>query len=572
MRKLLIYLKPYKILLAAAILLMTGQAIANLYLPDLNANIINNGVLQGDISYIIRMGLFMLLIAVLVMGAAVLAFACNARISAAFGRDIRGSIFRKIASFSQHDIGLFGTPSLITRSTNDVLQVQQIIQMGLSVMILAPINFGGGIIMALRQDVKLSQVLLVTLPVMVIGTYLFLRIAIPLFTVMQQRLDKVNQIAREKLSGVRVIRAFVKVKYEEKRFAKASLDWLKTGLSVQYLMALMMPLIVITFQLTSLAIVWFGSLRIDRGLIPFGNLSAVLMYAMQIMLSITMGTTVFMMLPRAMASARRINAVLSTDPALKEMQGPARLPTSALSLTFENVTFTYPGAKNPVLKDISFSVLPGQTVAVIGSTGCGKSTLVNLIPRFYDVTSGRILLGGLDIRRLRQEDLHERIGFISQKPLLFSGTVADNIRFGKNDASEEEIWQALRIAQAEGFVKAKEEGLFSLVSQGGVNFSGGQKQRLCIARALVRRPDIYIFDDSFSALDFKTDAQLRRALARETGRAITFIVAQRVGTVMNADLIIVLENGRITGLGQHWELLKNCRSYQELVDSQLMSI
>ncbi|MCL1873384.1 MAG: ABC transporter ATP-binding protein/permease [Clostridiales bacterium] len=570
MRKLLIYLKPYKIILTAAILLMTGQGIANLYLPDLNANIINNGVLQGDIAYITRMGLFMLLIAVLVMGAAVLAFACNARISAGFGRDIRGSIFRKIESFSRHDMELFGTPSLITRSTNDVLQVQQIVQMGLSVMILTPINCLGGIIMALRQDPQLSRILFVTLPAMIIGTYLFLRIAIPLFTAMQQRLDKVNRVAREKLSGVRVIRAFVKVKYEEKRFDSASREWLKTGLSVQYLMAVMMPLIVITFQLTSVAIIWFGSLRIDGGLMPFGNLSAVLMYAMQIMLSITMGTTVFMMLPRAMASAKRINAVLLTDPVLKDEPDPARLP--ALSLSFENVTFAYPGAKNPALKDISFSALPGQTVAVIGSTGCGKSALVNLIPRFYDVTSGRILIGGLDIRRLSQEDLNRRIGFVSQEPLLFSGDIAANIRFGKKDATEEEIWQALRVAQAEDFVKAKKEGLFTPVSQGGINFSGGQKQRLCIARALIRRPDIYIFDDSFSALDSKTDAKLHRALARETSKAITLIVAQRVGTVMNADLIIVLENGRIAGLGQHQELLESCRSYKEIVDSQMMSV
>jgi ATP-binding cassette subfamily B multidrug efflux pump len=569
MARLLEYLKPYWKQLVLVIVLLLIQAIANLYLPNLNANIINNGIAKGDTQYILRTGGFMLLVTFLLALCSIVSVYWGSKTAMSFGRDLRSQLFCKVQSFSQSEVDRFGTSSLITRTTNDVQQVQMAVVMGLNVMISAPVMCLGGIIMALRQDVPLSMSIIIIVPVMGVTLAIIMQKALPLFKAMQVKIDRLNQVVREKLSGVRVIRAFVKTEYERKRFDEANLDLTSTALRINRLFALTMPLQMLIVNTSMVAITWFGAHRIDSGAMPIGNLTAFLAYIMQILMSVMMSVMMFVMIPRASASAERIQAVLEVDPSITDPQMPVEIDSIQSGLRFQNVEFTYPGAEAPVLEDISFSAYPGEFTAIIGSTGCGKSTLVNLIPRFYDVTGGTVLIGGEDIRDLTEEDLRDRVGFVPQRAFLFSGTIESNLRYGNKDATEEDLWQALKIAQAADFVADMPGQLAAPVAQGGTNLSGGQRQRISIARALMKRADIYIFDDSFSALDFKTDAALRAALKEEVSNSIVLIIAQRVSTIMNADRIIVLDKGRIVGMGTHEELIQNCEVYREIVFSQL---
>jgi ATP-binding cassette subfamily B multidrug efflux pump len=574
MRRLLAtYLKPYWRSIAIIIVLLLVQAVANLYLPRLNAQIINNGVIPGDTGYIGRMGGYMLMVAVLQTVCAIASTYIAARVGMSFGRDVRSDFFRKVESFSQAEINRFGTPSLITRNTNDVQQIQMMVVLGLSLLIFAPMMGIGGIIMALRQDAPLSISLAVILPVMGVFLFLVLRHAIPLFRSMQKKIDRINQVMRETLSGVRVIRAFARDDYEERRFEEANQDLTKVGLSVMRLFAVMFPTLMGILSLSTVGIMYFGAYRIDSGGMEFGSLTAFISYVMQILFSVLMATMLSAFIPRAAASATRIQDVLDVVPGIDD---PA-VPVSAADLDsgprgvieFKDVEFRYPGAEEAVLAKISFKALPGQTTAIVGSTGSGKSTLISLVPRLYDVTSGSIELDGRDIRLMNRADLWKRVGFVPQKAFLFSGTVASNLRYGKDNATEEELWHALGIAQGTDFVEAMPDGLDEPITQGGTNVSGGQRQRLAIARALVKEAEVYIFDDSLSALDFKTDSMLRAALKREVKDATVIVVAQRVSSIMHADQIIVLDEGTIVGLGTHEELLQTCETYQEIVYSQL---
>ncbi|MDD4337556.1 MAG: ABC transporter ATP-binding protein [Firmicutes bacterium] len=573
MTRLLQYLKPYRKQLVLVIALLLVQAISNLYLPDLNADIINNGIAKGDTKYILRTGGIMLLVTLLLAACSVLSVYWGARTAMSFGRDLRSNVFRKVQSFSQAEVDKFGTPSLITRNTNDVQQVQMAVLMTLNVMISAPVMCIGGIIMALRQDVRLSTSIIIIAPVMGVIIGVIMRKALPLFKSMQVKIDRLNQVVREKLAGVRVIRAFVKTDYEAKRFDEANLDLTTTALTIHRMVALTMPALMLIVNISMAAIMWFGAHRIDSGAMPIGNLTAFIAYIMQILMAVMMATMMFVMIPRASASAERIVEVLDTEPSIGSPDAPEKtgLSTTAAqsSVAFKNVEFTYPGAEAPVLQGISFDAHPGETTAIVGSTGCGKSTLINLIPRFYDVTGGAVLVDGVNIREMPEEDLRDKIGFVPQKAFLFSGTIASNLRYAKPDATDDELWHALRIAQAADFVLEMPGQLEAPVSQGGTNLSGGQRQRIAMARALVKRPEIYIFDDSFSALDFKTDAALRAALQEEVDDAIVFIVAQRVSTIMNADRIIVLDRGEIVGIGTHDDLMEECAVYREIVFSQL---
>ena len=570
MTKLLVtYLRPYARQVALVIGLLTVQAIANLYLPNLNADIINDGVVKGDIGYIVRTGGLMLLVTLLLALCSVVATFFGARTAMAFGRDVRGAVFRKVTDFSQVETNLFGSPSLITRNTNDVTQVQMVIVMALNVMILAPIMCVGGIIMALREDVPLSSLLVVIIPLMflVIGT-LATR-AMPLFRAMQVKIDRINQLMRENLSGIRVIRAFVRTEHEEQRFDVGNADLTDTSLRVNRLFALMIPALFAILNLSTVAILWFGGLRIDSGAMPIGNLLAFLQYVMQILFAVMMATIMFIMVPRAMASAERIAKVLETDVSLTDPDAPVDVSAARGLVEFRDLEFRYPGAEEPVLRGITFTASPGQTTAIVGSTGSGKSTLINLLPRFYDATEGGVLIDGVDVRDMRQEDLWALIGLIPQQAYLFGGTVASNLRYGNEQATDDDLWHALGIAQAQGFVSEMQGGLEAPIDQGGTNVSGGQRQRLAIARALVKRPQVLVFDDSFSALDFKTDSLLRAALREDTADATVIIVAQRVGTIMHADQIVVLEAGEIAGVGTHAELMERCETYREIVYSQL---
>jgi len=573
MTRLLQYLKPYRKQLVLVIALLLVQAISNLYLPDLNADIINNGIAKGDTKYILRTGGFMLLVTALLAACSILSVYWGSKTAMSFGRDLRSNVFRKVQSFSQAEVDKFGTPSLITRNTNDVQQVQMAVLMTLNVMISAPVMCIGGIIMALRQDVRLSTSIIIIAPVMGVIIGVIMRKALPLFKSMQVKIDRLNQVVREKLAGVRVIRAFVKTDYEAARFDEANLDLTATALTIHRMVALTMPALMLIVNISMAAIMWFGAHRIDSGAMPIGNLTAFIAYIMQILMAVMMATMMFVMIPRASASAERIVEVLDTEPSIGSPNAPEKtsLSTTAAqsSVAFKNVEFTYPGAEAPVLQGISFSAHPGETTAIVGSTGCGKSTLINLIPRFYDVTGGAVLVDGVDIREMPEEDLRDKIGFVPQKAFLFSGTIASNLRYAKPDATDDELWHALRIAQAADFVVEMPGQLEAPVSQGGTNFSGGQRQRIAMARALVKRPEIYVFDDSFSALDFKTDAALRAALQEEVDDAIVFIVAQRVSTIMNADRIIVFDQGEIVGMGTHEELMELCSVYREIVLSQL---
>ncbi|HEX9044659.1 MAG TPA: ABC transporter ATP-binding protein [Candidatus Limnocylindrales bacterium] len=563
------YLRPYRGQLAIVIGLLTVQALGNLYLPNLNADIINDGVVKGDIDYIARTGALMLGVTLLLGLCSVIAVYFGARTAMAFGRDVRGAVFRQVLQFSQVETNRFGTPSLITRNTNDVTQVQMVIVMALNVMILAPIMSVGGIVMALREDVPLSSLLLVIIPLMgiVIGT--LVTRAMPLFRSMQGKIDRINQLMRENLAGVRVIRAFVRTGYEEARFDEANRDLTSTALTVNRLFALMIPSLFGILNLSTVAIIWFGGLRIDSGDMPIGNLLAFLQYVMQILFSVMMATIMFVMVPRAAASGERIAQVLDADVTLADPPIPAQLASPRGRVEFRDVEFRYPGAEEPVLRGISFVAEPGRTTALVGSTGSGKSTLINLIPRFYDVSGGSVLVDGIDVRDLRQEDLWSLLGIVPQRAFLFSGTVASNLRYGNESATDDELWHALRVAQGRDFVSEMPEGLDAPIDQGGTNVSGGQRQRLAIARAVVKRPRVYIFDDSFSALDFKTDSRLRGALRDETRDATVLIVAQRVGTIMHADQIVVLDAGEVVGVGTHAELMESCETYREIVFSQL---
>jgi ATP-binding cassette subfamily B protein len=563
------YLRPYRGTLVLVVALLVVQALATLYLPALNGDIINNGVAKGDTEYILSTGALMLGISFLVVIASIIAVFFSSKTGMSFGRDVRSAIFRKVESFSQAELNRFGTPSLITRNTNDVQQVQMVVLLGLNMMIIAPILAVGGIILALRQDVPLSAILVVILPLMGLIVGLLMSRALPLFQAMQKKVDRVNQVTREALAGIRVIRAFVRTNHEQERFDVANRDLTDTALRVNRLFAVMIPSVMLIFNLSSVAILWFGAIRVSSGEMPIGNLIAFLQYVMQILFAVMMAVFMFVMVPRGVVSSARIQEVLRTVPTIDDPTVAAAAPAAAGAVDFRNVEFRYPGAQDPVLRDITLQIQPGRTTAIVGSTGSGKSTLINLIPRFYDVTAGSLLIDGVDVRELDREDVWARIGLVPQKAFLFTGTIASNLRFGKADATDDELWTALRIAQAEPFVRELAEGLESPVSQAGANFSGGQRQRLAIARALVKRPSVYVFDDSFSALDLRTDANLRAALAREIRGATIVIVAQRVGTIMNAHRIVVLEGGTIVGVGTHDELLETCETYREIVDSQL---
>ncbi len=568
-RMLTMYLKPYWKQLILVMILLLLQAITALYLPALNADIINNGIAKGDIGYIMRIGGMMLLVTLVLGIVSIISVYWGSKTAMAFGRDVRHAIFRRVQSFSLAELNLFGAPSLITRNTNDVQQVQMVVLMALNIMILAPFMAIGGVVMALRQDVVLTWLIVFIIPVMVVIIGSFVRVLMPTFKEMQLRIDRVNQVMREKLSGIRVIRAFVRGDFEEARFAEANEDLYAVSLKVARLFAIAMPLLMAIFNLSLVAAMWFGAVRVESGAMPIGNLIAFLTYIMQILMSVMMATIMFVMVPRAAVSAERINEVLEVEPEIADPPIPVEPTGSQGHVEFENVEFRYPGAEEPVLYSVSFKAESGQTTAIVGSTGSGKSTLINLIPRFYDVTGGRILVDGVDVRDLAQESLWAKIGFVPQKAFLFQGTVASNVRYGKEDATAEEIWHALKIAQAEEFVSDMNDELETPISQGGANVSGGQRQRLAIARALVKRPEVYVFDDSFSALDYTTDSRLRTALKKDITDATVIIVAQRVSTIMRADNIIVLDNGMVVGAGTHEELLEICETYREIVTSQL---
>lgn len=563
------YLRPYRKSVVVVLFLLLIQAIANLYLPNLNADLINNGVAKGDISYIWRIGGIMLGASALIMGASILLAYLSAKVSMAFGRDLREGVFKAVETFSARELNQFGAPSLITRNTNDVQQVQMVLFMGLIIMVAAPITGIGAAIMAVRTNVKLSALILVVVPIMAVLIGTPLRRIVPLFRVMQVKIDRLNLVLREQISGVRVIRAFVKTDFEEARFAETSDDLMKTTLSVTRTFAIMFPSLMLLLNLSSVAVIWFGAKLVDNGSMPIGDLTAFLAYIMQILFSIMMAVMMSLMIPRAAASAERIQEVLQTVSSVVDATEP-KIPAHRRGvIEFCDVEFRYPGAEVPVLSSISFTAEPGKITAIVGSTGSGKSTLLNLIPRFIDVSSGTIKLDGLDIREQSLEGIWSEIGLVPQRSFLFGGTIAENLRYGDENATDEQLWAALEIAQATDFVKEIPEGLEANVAQGGTNFSGGQRQRLSIARAIVKRPQIYILDDSFSALDYTTDAKLRASLEKSAANATVLIVAQRVSTVLNADQIIVLDEGRIVGIGTHRELMKDCATYREIVLSQL---
>lgn len=567
-RLLVAHLRPYVRWLWIILGVQLVQAIANLYLPTLNADIINNGVVKGDTAYIVRAGALMLVVTLAMGLAAVVGVYWGARASMAFGRDVRARLFRKVESFSQMEVNHFGTSSLTTRATNDVQQIQMLVLMSLTMIIAAPMMAVGGIFMALRMNARLSLLLVVVIPIMGVVIGLIVTRAVPLFRSVQLKIDGVTRVMRETLGGIRVIRAFDRTEYEERRFAGVNTDLTNTTLRVTRLFALLMPSIMLILNLSSVAVMWFGSILVGHDKMPIGDLTAFLAYLMQILFAVLMATIMFVMVPRAAASADRIQEVLDAEPAVVDPQAPVtaeRLGT----LEFRDVEFRYPGAEEPVLSGISFSARPGEVTAIVGSTGSGKSTLVSLVPRFYDVTEGTVLVDGVDVRDLAQEDLWSRIGLVPQRAFLFAGTVGSNVRDGDEHATDEDVWRAIEVSQAKDFVREMPEGLEAEITQGGSNVSGGQRQRLAIARAVVKRPQIYVFDDSFSALDFSTDARLRAALKAQTKDATVLIVAQRVGTIMHADRIVVLGDGTMVGVGTHKELLETCETYREIVYSQL---
>ncbi|MET9519055.1 ABC transporter ATP-binding protein [Streptomyces sp. NPDC002994] len=562
-------LGPYKKPMALLVLLQLVQTSATLYLPTLNADIIDNGVVTGDSGYILEFGGIMIAVSVVQVICNIGAVYYGARTAAALGRDVRAAVFERVQSFSAREVGQFGAPSLITRTTNDVQQVQMLVLMAFTLMVSAPIMCVGGIVMALGQDVPLSGVLLAVVPVLGISVSLIVRRMRPLFRAMQERLDVVNRVLREQITGNRVIRAFVRDEYEKGRFREANTALTDVSLSSGRLMALMFPIVMTVVNVSSIAVVWFGAHRIESGGMEIGALTAFLAYLMQIVMAVMMATFMFMMVPRAEVCAERIEEVLDTASSVVPPASPVRELRRHGQLELRGAEFRYPGAEEPVIRDVDLVARPGETTAIIGSTGSGKSTLLGLVPRLFDATGGEVLVDGVDVRTLDPVLMAKTVSLVPQKPYLFSGTVATNLRYGKPDATDEELWHALEVAQAREFVERLEGGLDAPISQGGTNVSGGQRQRLAIARTLVQRPEIYLFDDSFSALDYATDAALRAALGRETAEATVVIVAQRVSTIRDADRIVVLDEGRVVGTGRHHELMESNATYREIVLSQL---
>lgn len=563
------YLRPHRQLLIAVVVFQLAQSIASLYLPTLNADIIDEGVAKGDTGVILNLGGLMLGITLLQIACAVIAVYFGAKAAMGTGRDLRGAIFSRVGEFSEQEVTKFGAPSLITRSTNDVQQVQQLVLMGATMMVAAPMLAIGGVIMAVRQDVQLSWLIAVAVPVLLAGVGLIIFRMVPLFRKMQKRIDTVNRVLREQLTGIRVVRAFVREDIESARFAQANEDVTDTALRAGRLMALAFPVVMLVMNVSSVAVIWFGSFRIEDGSMQVGTLIAFLSYLMQILMSVMMATFMAVMIPRASVSADRIGAVLGTESSVRPPAKPVSTKLRRGELEMVDAGFAYPGADQPVLSGISFTARAGQTTAIIGSTGAGKTTLVNLMPRLFDATTGSVRIDGVDVRELHPDLLWGHIGLVPQRPYLFTGTVRSNLQYGKPDATDDECWQALEIAQARGFVEEMEGGLDAPISQGGTNVSGGQRQRLAIARALVKRPELYIFDDSFSSLDTGTDARLRQALKRSTAGATLVIIAQRVSSIVDADQILVLDDGRIVARGTHSELLETSETYREIVNSQL---
>lgn len=569
MLKLFKYLKPYRIPVIFVLVLVFFQALSELYLPTLMSDIVNTGVVQGDTQYIWKIGGYMLIVAFLGMACSIGASYYSSIASAGYGKLLRDKVFSHVSNFSLEEFDKVGTASLITRTTNDINQLQQVLIMMLRMMVMAPMMAIGGIIMAVSKDAKLSLIFIVVIPLLALAIFLIARKGIPYFRSIQLKIDKLNLVVRENLTGMRVIRSFNRTQHESKRFDIANKDLTDVSIKVNKIMALMMPVMMLVMNISSIGIIWFGGIRIDAGHMQVGDLMAFLQYAMQIMFSLVMVSMMFVLIPRAAASATRINEVLDMEPVIKNTTTETTRSNKKGHVEFQNVSFSYPGAENPAIHNISFEAKPGQVTAIIGGTGSGKSTLISLIPRFYDVSHGKVLVNGLDVRNMTQEELRSKIGYVPQKAVLFTGTINENIRYGKETATENEIKHAAKIAQAEGFISEMEHGYESLISQGGTNVSGGQKQRLSIARALVRKAEIYIFDDSFSALDFKTDAKLRAALKGETESSTVIIVAQRVSTVLDADQIIVLDESEVAGIGTHHELMETCEVYKEIVHSQL---
>lgn len=570
MIKLLRFLKPYTVPVCAVVVLVFFQSMADLYLPTLMSNIVNNGITNGDIGYIMRIGGRMLLVALGGSACAIAAAYLASHASMGFGEILRRRLFTHVLGFSLHEFDILGTPSLVTRNTNDVTQIQMVLLIMMRMIISAPIMSIGGIIMAVSKDRGLAWVIIVVIPILVAAITIVAARGFPLFRAIQNKIDRINLVLRERLTGIRVIRAFNRTDEEKKRFQDANLDLTRTLVQVNRLMAVVMPILMLVMNLTTVGVIWFGSIRIDRGTTNVGNMMAFLQYALQILFALLMASLLLIMVPRAQASAERINQVLETKPGMEDLERPRQTDGHRKgSIEFRNITFNYPGAEKPALSSVSFSAAPGEVTAIIGSTGSGKSTLIHLIPRFYDVDSGSILIDGVDVRELSQETLRAKIGLVPQKAVLFAGTIGENIRYGKEDATDQEVFDAAEIAQANEFISEMKNGFEAIVSQGGTNVSGGQKQRISIARAIVRRPEIYLFDDCFSALDFKTDARLRAALKRVTLDSTVLIVGQRVATIMDADRIVVLEEGRIAGLGPHRELYRSCDVYREIVASQL---
>lgn len=563
------YLAPYKRPIAIIFSLQFIQTIANLYLPGLNADIIDKGVAAGDTGYIVRIGAVMLAVTVVQVLCAILAVYFGARTAMALGRDLRQAVFNKVETFAAREVAQFGAPTLITRTTNDVQQVQMIVFMTFTFMIAAPIMMVGGVIMALRQDVQLSGLLLLVIPTLAVSVGLVIRQMRPLFRVMQTKLDTINGVMREQIMGIRVIRAFVKEGYEAERFGDANRDNMDVAIAVGRLMSMMFPIVMLVMNVSVVLATWFGGYRIADGGMGVGTLTAFQQYLVQILMSVMMATFMLMLLPRAEVSAERITEVLDTEPSVKAPEAAKRQSISAGNIDIVDAGFVYPGAEQPVLDGVNLIARPGETTAIIGSTGSGKSTLLNLIPRFFDATSGSVQLDDADVRELVPDDVWGAIGLVPQRPYLFSGTVASNLRYGRPDASDEELWEALTTAQAREFVEDMPEQLEAPIAQGGTNVSGGQRQRLAIARALVKKPPIYLFDDSFSALDYATDAALRQAMGPVTRDSAVVIVAQRISTIRHATRIVVLDEGRVVGTGTHTELMEGCPTYREIVLSQI---
>jgi ATP-binding cassette subfamily B protein len=561
-------LAKYKGLLWVVVIFQAIQAVAGLYLPTLNSDIINNGIVKQDLGYIGRIGGLMLVVTILQVAFSVIAVYFGSKVAMGFGRDVRKSLFHQVNDFSAREVAQFGAPSLITRITNDVQQVQMLVLMTCTLLLSAPFTSIGGVILAMQQDLGLSRILMFSIPILAVLLGLIIGSMVPSFRKMQERIDRINEILREQLTGIRIVRAFVREPEEKKRFSDANAAVTEVALRGGRLQALMFPTATLIINISSVAVVWFGSDRINAGLMQPGAMIAFLTYLTQILMSVMMATWMAALIPRASVSAERIQEVLNTPTSVVVSENAITELQQTAVLQFDSVGFHYPGAELPVLDKVSFTVRAGQTLAVIGSTGSGKTTLVSLIPRLFDATSGSVLLDGVDVRDLAPEALWSRVGIVPQKPYLFSGTVASNLGYGKENATEEEMWAALRTAQAEDFVRAMPGGLDAVIAQGGSNVSGGQRQRLAIARALIRHPEIYLFDDSFSALDLATDARLREALAPSVRDAVVVIVAQRVSTIRDADQILVLEDGACVGLGTHDELLATCPTFQEIVESQ----